>query len=909
MKKFNWGKIRLIAGFIVVCMIIGNAGLLNVVINKDYEVETCIVENHDIEHAYADGDFSKENSDNEERKEDYIEVNKSKALFNILEIVPNESMGVIGYSVAGCEPITNSKDAVMREACMDALLNKVPGVNNANDQNLYMNTDMHQLSTKMQEGGVHSAFDFEAGKTYSGYYKYVGDNKGVYAIGLKADNSYEVDKMGKSAIMVSKFYPTAHKNTGKFDYIWEYTDDSASNTTTDDYKYIYVKNHRRLKYINNDKFLRDSYGLTTDSAIATWKNTHQVEVVTKTPLTVSYANIEKADLIVINSGNNMDYYQNAINIYNKVYNKSFGKDNFSSTIDFPSFEYVIRIYERTVVRQDVALVASRNCINGSLFDTNLRKLMCMLFYVNKGSAKYGSGREVFMDFMKRYVDEPGTHKTINPETGSEVTYYELRNMTDGDKYKAPTLRNGAMSDGTFMHKTHPLVMYANDSITGWHYDDNNNVVPDKGKPDTEKNYMNRRTAKRDDTTMYTNVGATLGLDSNANHEQKKEYKEKEGEFYFLPYESEYGVTKQQWSASEREKKELNDYKGEYEPYRWRMPLYESKSNTTDYVYIDDNGRFIRDGKYSGQWYGIDALTSNGDVWEYKVVKWNAMNENTWPWNVVEGGCLKEWWFGDGSTWVDGDSKGKHIHLYYDYYAYNDYRAISTAEAGTYKNQSLEEENGLFKGDLIKNAVKDREVKREDVDPKHVDESGDADKSYYCLAMNILNGDGYNKTTTSSNKNKVLYVNSYEMDEVKTPFVPIKFRIRTSSDIIKLELLKKEGTNLKAIKTYIPEASNNITLNDTAVPLVFSGGATSLKLKRIRDDNTDGTPKAYTGPIDSHTYVYTFEGTINDLTYINYKKGSNNKFVLRATIKPVQNKPEVTAEDNITIAVRDFFELN
>lgn len=907
----KYGRIiRIIAGLMVTCMTIVDAGLLINVTKNSSDGMTYLVEDYELESAYADGDFSGENSDNEERKEDFVEETKSKSVFNILEIVPNESMGVVGYAVAGCEPVTNTNDPLMREACMDALLNKAPGTNNANDQNLYMNTDIHQLSTKMQEGGVHSAFDFEAGRTYSGFYKYVGDGKGVYAIGLKDDNSYEIDKADKSAVMVSKFYPTAHKNTGRFDYIWEYTDDSVSNTTTDDYKFIYVKNHKRLKYINNDKFLRDSYGLSSDADLDAWKEDHQVVVKTKSPKTVSLDNIEWADLIVINSGNNMDYYQSAVNLYNKAFNKSYGKENFSKDIDFPSFEYVIRIYERVVIRKDVAIISSRNCVNGNVFDTNLRKLMCMLYYVNKGSSGGGSGREIFMDFIKRYVDEPGSYTTRDPEDGLTKSYYEIRQKDS--RFIAPSLRG---KDSGYMHQTHPLVRTNDDAIASSYFDEGtHNLVAVKGVSGTK----NRRTAKRNDEDMYRWEGDAKGLDRGASYDQKEKYGEHVKEYYYSPLDYDkngnlipFGVTDIiPNSASEREIYEMTSLKEEYADYRWRMPLYESKSSTTDYIYIDDNGNFVRDDKYSGMWYGIDALTNNGDCWEYKIVTWNKMNESTWPWNVVEGGCLKEWWFGDGSTQVPGNSRGKHIHLYYDYYAYGGYRAITTAEATSYENQGMEEENALFKGDLIKDAVEKRPVKREDDDPGHVAESDAKDKTYYCLAMNILNGDGYNKTTTSKDKNKVLYINSYEMDAAKTPYIPIKFRVRTSSDLVKLELFKKEGTNLTLLKTYTPDSSNDIEESDTSIPLKFNGGAQTLTLTRIRDDDEDGNPKAYTGPVDSHTYVYTFEGTIErDLVYNYYKKGTNNRFVLRATIKPVDSKPVVVSEDNITIAVRDFFELN
>lgn len=893
----------------------------------------CVVqEEHELETYMADGNFDGDESGDPIIKESDIPISvEDKYQFNILEIVPHVSMGVIGYSISGHEPVDASEvkigDTVMASkedmiyATMDALVNRKPGDNNANSQDINMNADAGQLSSKMREGGVYDAFTLESDHVYSGYYKYIGANRGVYAIATKEDGTYEVDKTNKNAIMVSKFYPTEKTNTGDFGYIWVYSDDVSDKVTPDDYKFIYVENHKRIKYINNDKFLLEMYGLA-ESNLNAWKNSHKISLVTRAPKDVSMSDIEAADIIFVNSGQNMDYYNNAVNLYNRMHGTNYNKGslNFSTDNDFKGegsftgFEKTIRIYERVVIREDVAFIGSKNCLNGHTFDTNLRKLMCMLFFVNNKdiSNQTGSGREMFMDYMKRYVDEPGNNFTYDPDDGTIKSYYDLRSNGGGgydiwSKYIAPSLRG--KSSG-YMHQTHPLVRTNDDAVAYSYYDSNtHNLVSVRGAA----NQKNRRSAKRNDKDMYYADGDRLGLDENASHDAKVNYGEKVKEFYYSPYgyyneKGEYirfGVTDIiPNSASDRERQEMTEFKDEYAPYRWRMPLYESKSSTTDYAYIDNNGNFVRDTKYSGEWYGIDALTNNGQVWEYKVVKWNPMNQSQWPWDVVEGSCLRNWWFAEGSTQVPGNSKGKHIHLYYDYFAYGPYRAVNDAVAGTYKNQSLEEENALFKGSLIEDAIEGREVERE-YEENHMVEADETDSFYYRISMNIVNGDGCNKSL-SGKKNKILYVNQYEKNN--TPFIPITFEVETSLDIESITL-RKEGAATSIVK-FTPKSGNDITQNG---PLKFNGGATGLTLNKLENKDKDGN-QIYTGPESSAAKkpVYKYKGTIaKDLVSSYYDTGVNNTFVLEVeVIEPAEATVEIDpVADEITVVIRDFFNLN
>lgn len=1018
--------VNIVACALIVVMGIVDLGTYVEMANMDNVSNAYVIRKSvDADIAYADGSFDGTGSDHEHVEEDHIDVNRRKHAFNILEIVPSQGMGVMGYTVGGCEPILESltddeksyyasygvTEDMLRDAYMDALVNKNPGGWDCNSEHSVPN-DVKIFNEKMREGQGSYPFTIEWGRKYDGYYKYVGVNKGVYAV-------VNHNSGARTAEMVSKFYN--YSLSREYNYIWVGSGGASSEPND-----ISVVNHPRLKYKNNDKFLIDYYGKSA-SEIDEWKEHNTINVISRTPnnssgVGVTYNDIESADIIVINSGNQLEYYPYSQKFYNMAHGTSYSNSGFSSSNDFPTFEYAIRIYERVVIREDVAIISSKNVLDGHKFDTNLRKLMCMLYFVNdhNDSRKTGSGRKVFMDYLKRYGYEPGSHTTIDPETGNNITYYELQQKEGGDKYKAPNLSGFMNYDGTFMHKTHPLVKYKDDAITGYYRNVNGDIIPEYGG-----DIDNRRTAKRDDNSMFSGDGATLGfvkledgtmvyidqnLDDTVNNIRNRllgskyisfadgwklyvytsdreksgwelanevkghfsaafrnvslsdgtiisnninlesqlsgirdgllrsvyiefednskiyvydknigeiadeiwdRYQENANEYYWLR-SSRLNAQKIPSNSSERENYENGGLKGEYDRFKWRMPLYESKSNTTDYVYIDDDGRFVRDTKYSGLWYGLDPLpgSGGGDYWEYKRVTWDAIDTNSWPWNIVEGSCLKEWWFGEGSTQVPGNSYDKHIHIYYDYYAYDWLRhdAVNDGIPGTYRNQSLEQENDLFKGNLIKDAVQNREVKREITDTNHMVDSDETDPVYYFLGVNIVNGDGVNKVSTT-NPNKVLYINDYELSS--TASIPLNFEVRTSDDILRIELIKVNGASETIISTFNASATNNLTTSNVSEKLSFSGG---LELDRLRGtingvdyDDADGNPKAYTGPVGSHRYVYSFKGRLSlDQSY--YDSGVNNKFAIRVWTKPVPSRPELSSTDYMTIAVRDFFEL-
>ena len=323
-------------------------------------------------------------------------------------------------------------------------------------------------------------------------------------------------------------------------------------------------------------------------------------------------------------------------------------------------------------------------------------------------------------------------------------------------------------------------------------------------------------------------------------------------------------------------------------------MYKSKSNTTDYAYIDEEtGDYILNPKYSGYWFNVDYVIERGGF-DYKTVSWeNNLNKNpyhVWPWDISEGNCLKAWWFSD-----DFNDKQSHIQLYFHYFSWPNkgegYWAITDPAEKNYKNQSLGYENQLFstKG-LVKNAISNRK-EREDI-AEHIYVK--RNPKYYKISMNILNGDGVNKT--GAHGNKIIYINEYELNDKDG--LPIRFRIETTENIEKIELLKGDGvTN---ISTYMPYDSS-VSNSD---PYVIKKGSESFTI-----DNITKTGDKF--PEDSSTGVplYTYEGKIDKAILKDwYSTGVNNSFKFRVTIEPLPEQIR-TATDTITVVVRTFYNLN
>ena len=951
--------------------------------------ESLITEEHAMETELADGHYDGRGSDSENGISRSIKLVEGKRLFNILEILPTERRGVVGYTIGGCEPFdvedvkygnrTTTK-AELKQAYMDALVNPKPGTDQAGYlPNSGYYDEIKELNQKLKENATYYGFDFETGNTYNGYYKYVGNNKGVYC---KVGEKFE-----------SRFYTTGKND---YNYIFVYGDGGSYpgyDSTLNDIK---VTGEKRVRYINNEKLIKEWLGWKQEDLSkmkfdsdedkqkflnrdpSTVKKYIEFEVTTKTPVTVSAKDIERADLILINNANKpndtKDYYFFATRLKNRVLGETDllkdwylhfyspeddGEKDVKDRIDFVNpvedengkiiddrgFDKVIRIYERAVVREDCGIVVEKCCLtchNGSneitSINTNLRKLMFMLFYV-KSDGVIMAGRDLFSDFFKRYTDEPGY----------EYLKKRMMHLADPDNYpvdyRAAWLkRNG--NDPTdasyyYMHKHsvnhvgHPLVLDKNECITGvqtrsvgvdLENEDGETrtvfvtlpVLDDKGKIKPERNETKAENMK-------------LGIQTYAD------WMLEDGKLTFLerPNESSYDNYEDYKKAlKEYEANKINPGTGTPGKYYKDGDLYyynycyESMSNTTDYIYIDDNGKLIIDTKYSSDetynspdywkyWYKIDwdneLYVVDGNSfrrrkWGAGKCEWVGDADDPWPWDSgTDDAYMNEWLMAKkpGSDLYDCN-----MHMWYDYgenaksYGGNVYTTLKNAPFGkTYHNQSLMGENGFLHGNWLKDAMGGRKIKRETGDINH---TTSVIKNYY-YSMNIVNGDGVNvKNGDADKKNKTLYYNQYEKDKILTK------ETGTDNAYIPINIEVKSSCEIKSIKVSGGVHEIVYSIDDGSVDQDEIDGANAelnaLVLKRKTKQVGENT-EPVKGLLGDGTPYYTFNGSINGVLYDWYKNGRNTKIEVEMTVLLPDNTTEATVKDEITIVKRDFFMLD
>lgn len=887
--------VHIIAAAMIICMGLADASLYigYALGQKDVDDDLRIVtEEHEIDFALADGEYNGSNSDSENPKGNPIESNTGKSIFNILEILPSESKGVIGYMISGCMPFENAKGIKsgdeyivtpqqMKEAYMDALANKTPGKDNESMGVNGINNDFKQLKEQLYVQGGIKPYDFVGGY-YDGYYKYVGKNNGVFAKG--EETTYWNNGNKTDIVMYSRFYDYSPSRSYDYIFVWDDPPSASTQIGTP----IPVTGHRRNRCVNYEKFIKEYLG---ESDADTWRRNHICEVTTKTPSSVSLDDIERADIIFIRDAGDDIYYQHARPLNNLVNGKEsgYGQGERFATNDFDDFEKVVKIYERVVIRKDVAIIVEKipaYRTTGNI-QSNIHKLIAMLFYVKVGvDGKYGSGREFFTDFMKRYTSNPGDYTSKVGD--NSYTYAELRKQYDEHRtssdtklypdYRAMSLRTTEdktspayyyMHYNTPYHVGHPLVLNESDAIIGGSFDENGNLKP-------------------------ITVGESGGS-------APRERLIRRNEFMFKDADIDY------------EKGTVEDGDDTITVF-YHDYAYDSMSNTTDYAYIDDNGNLVIDDKYSskkGYWFKIDYDGGINGQYAYRRILWDREELKKWPWDS------------DLSYWLHARRESKddtyfaNLHMWYDYNAFrNDkekIKALGTdtsenfGEVYTYENECLVQENHLFKTadqNFIKSILDKREVKREKEDNRHVDERDVID---YYISMNIINGDGFNKKSLPGQNNKTLYYNQYEVKRdpdtgaiTDYPDIPLRIKVRSTCPIVSI-----------SVKTVTPSNTLvsfplNYDVSKGKDKVNSSSGSYTLKLT---SDTDDGHASKSTDP-PYNTPIYTFIGEIPKevvaLTHFYEKR--NVKFKVEMTAK-LPNDTELPVDDTITIVRRDFFMLD
>ena len=365
-------------------------------------------EQHDMEQYLADGKYDGKDSSLEVTNgdDDYVEDSTNVSSFNILEIVRGEGLGTIGYSIDGFEPVPGDTPE-MKHACMDALVNTICG-GDQNETKDELPNYVSNFMTQFSDGKI-VPFSVPLETNCRGYYKNVGAGNGYYSV---VKNT--LDKKSHKVKMISKFYSnSSYQSEHLNDYIWVDSDLSVeeieNSTDFDEDNDIAVSNHRKKRYVNNNIFFNNFYipqsydgGKYKKSTYDEWKKTHKVNLRTKTCQKLNNTDIEWADLIYISEGS-AGFDDRALELYNAATKQTLSKSNYPS-LELQSFEQVLKIYDRVVAREDVAIIFDCNQAARGGADTNLKKLITMLFRVNTTEESNGAGRDMFMDYLPSYVN-------------------------------------------------------------------------------------------------------------------------------------------------------------------------------------------------------------------------------------------------------------------------------------------------------------------------------------------------------------------------------------------------------------------------------------------------------------------------------------------------------------------------
>ncbi len=970
MKRFSFRNKRVLhltAAMLIVCMGLCDATLYMRYANGAAGDLRIITEEHEMEQAFADGDYNGRNSDHESGDGGSVDLTttiteqiRGKKTFTILEILPTEKKGVVGYTIGGCEPF--DVDAVeldgeiratksdMKSACMDAIFNKNPGSANANDQNIINNGYpyiLKEMNEKIKECGNSYPFKFEYGKAYRGYYKYVGPNQGVYSI----------DNPNSSRPTVKSRYYYSGSN---FDYIFIYDQQKPVDSPYPDVNISTPE--KRFKCINNDKFIRDwliseNNSLSNaqlDQEVSDMKQNIVFDVITRTPRTVEIDDINRADLILINNASKNDYYKFALKLQNQLRGinpdekdnglhfyspENDGNVSRNKRIDFDDFQKVIKIYERIVVANDAAIIVEEFNTTTTYgeqhirqINTNLRKLMFMLFFIQQGNTKQ-TGRDMFADFFKRYTDCPGELYGADPENpDNNITYLEMRKryLADLEKkkadpgykvnyyvdYRGTSLKRNSddpaspdyyfshsHADSPVEHVGHPLVLDKNLAKTG----------------------AKLLTETRNGVTIYYpaldgdgRIIAEHDDDFLENHRRLEI--ERADEFMF----TDAGIQRQY--GTNYPGKYYQDWDGRFK-YKY---CYESMSNTTDYIYIDNQGRLVISDEFSSDqksgnrnwkyyWYRIDSDDSIPG-YDFRRRKWSAKTygiDDPWPWDSSgDGKPLTEWLMGKSSN----DPYNCNMHMWYDYYDFADlmgrqkYTSSQYPNVGTVcDNQVLVQANGFFKYNWLKDVLKNRDHQREKNAPIYTVEREEVTSRDYYISMNIVNGDGVNRRSVESNK--ILYYNQYESSRIdnyenntltghpnpdKNAYIPLSIELKSSCEIKNVVL-----TDLSDPSKTVTYVFDENGLDLTGQSSVTGTGGKGLNLERKPGTHTGNVPTEKTADF---TPIHTFTGTINDMMHSWYKDRRNTKIRVTLTVE-LPDGSDKTITDDITIVKRDFFMLD
>lgn len=313
--------------------------------------------------------------------------------FRILEIVPNESMGMIGYMIDGCEPISMEKLSAEQYGATQAYRDSMVTTGLVTQEEVTSYAFADELPADAQMAGqtgefgkwaVHSNASMEYYEV--GYYENVGVGSGAYNYDAAGDAfSYVGTGNGSYSWNPAVYYVT--------DKAGGYTCTSLIDTTTED---MSIKDPETIywtrraeseyytcwcyKYTNNDCFLQATFGVTGKDGFVT-------EVITITPDVLKGENlvlIDTADLITMSAQNYMTEVWDAYNLEGIVRTADEKTARAASFLGADgndlSWEATLRIVERMASDTPAAMYLEQPALynGGNSGEYNVGKLYVML---------------------------------------------------------------------------------------------------------------------------------------------------------------------------------------------------------------------------------------------------------------------------------------------------------------------------------------------------------------------------------------------------------------------------------------------------------------------------------------------------------------------------------------------------
>ena len=594
-KKTNHRLFHFIMCTLIICALSVDA-MMYIVSSFDIESteDDIVMEIHELEKAYADGQFGGENSHSEQPDYGYIDTPSPGKSINIYEIVPEYGNGQFGYLVGGSEPICppvsafdNTKIEEYKEKAkeyMDAVVNLYPGKTSGNGDEAFNFTQIDN------EGVRH--FGYFKDETVEGYYERVSEG-GLF--------SYVSATGSSSSITNVEMKSKATGDDANYNFRWHYGAPPDKTKIFNDAKninkmsvgqVIYLNNTKRNQYANNETFLTmfysegkpdkntdgsgkllhakvegierfvdgkngqyeinnndkeryitkkntNSNGVDIINIVDSWKQSNGVNVFVRTPKDLKEEDIDNADILIFSPKAKGD----AVTIYNRLNGTNHSSNNYSSDNDI-SFDMVTKIYDRVVNKQDLIIAMCKSSFS-TLKDNNMNigKLQWMLYSLKGNDNHWGSGREFFNEII-------GSLNVTNAFDYVEIIEDSVKHKKDNMQWKDSWNTWWRIND--YDNDFYPCFLKDiphNTNVTGFDND------PGKGR------YKNMMIFESDTQFNYSNYSAKMFREMFMDHVEAS-HSETANKAYYLSMDILNGDSREAGSISDAKNKVL--YVNEYE---------------------------------------------------------------------------------------------------------------------------------------------------------------------------------------------------------------------------------------------------------------------------------------------------------------------------------------------------------